>query len=487
MRECNETNTEVTFTFSDVRNKYGPALNESILDCTNLVEHLKQRQASDPELDYNTYLDEEGTLERVFFVLKVGKFLWNQLTSKVLLFDPKHSTNRYGLKLGCLVSIDPNGKTRVLAGSFIYHENEESFGWIFQKFLLYFGSIPMLIFTDSDNRMASALRACWPTSTHLLCTFHIWKNFWTHIHPLFNGDPSAWRIVASMFWQLCKNSDEKEAIVFDAKFNDLVTYVKMNATAKKEKVETQVEWLSSLLGRKEQWAACFTWKERTYGIHSTQRAEAIHSGINVFCSKTSTILDMVKDLERMSEEHHTASAMTTIDAMLGVTIGRKPILLPVCEVLQGMLRSFPRMLVNAQAAQIVRYNCCALNDDISQVNDLMSLLVSPALRQFRVFVHRASVDNNTVTVNVDHEVLHGNYVPESMADVSKSSPCDHGIDEIVDINGTPRSSLMSNSHVASLLGCTCQFPKCWGLPCRHMLRVMFHLGIDLWEQANMVS
>jgi hypothetical protein len=94
--------------------------------------------------------------------------------------------------------------------------------------------------------------------------------------------------------------------------------------------------MKSLLARKEQWAACYTWKMRTYGIHSTQRAEAIHSSINVFCDKKSTILEIVKDLERMAEEHHSASAMSALDAMLGVTIGRKPVLLP--PELQYVLR-----------------------------------------------------------------------------------------------------------------------------------------------------
>jgi len=45
-----------------------------ILDCSNLVEHLKERQSEDHELDYDVVLDgSTGKLDRVFFVLKEGK------------------------------------------------------------------------------------------------------------------------------------------------------------------------------------------------------------------------------------------------------------------------------------------------------------------------------------------------------------------------------------------------------------------------------
>ncbi|KAL3765872.1 hypothetical protein ACHAWU_005405 [Discostella pseudostelligera] len=52
---------------------------------------------------------------------------------------------------------------------------------------------------------------------------------------------------------------------------------------------------------------------------------------------------------------------------------------------------------------------------------------------------------------------------------------DHGISA----NDTGRQG-----HVTSLTRCSCQYPKCWGLPCRHIFRVMMELGADCWTTCN---
>ena len=188
VRECNDLKIEVTFTVTDVRNSYGSTAGDRILDCTNLADYLKQRQMQDQSLDYSISLDShDGNLDRVFFVMKEGKQIWSRSQSAVLMYDTKHGTNRYGLKLGCFVTLDYNGKTRVIAASFVSSEDEASFMWAFKKFTESFQSPPVVVFTDSDRAMALAVKNVWANTIHLLCTFHIWKNYWEHIRPLFPG------------------------------------------------------------------------------------------------------------------------------------------------------------------------------------------------------------------------------------------------------------------------------------------------------------
>ena len=164
----------------------------------------------------------------------------------------------------------------------------------------------------------------------------------------------------------------------------------------------------------------------------------------------------MQNLERMAEEQHLASNMAAVDAMLGVTIGRKPVLQPACVKLASVLRPFPRVICNAQSVQIVRYQC-------SEVYD-----VEIMERKFRVFVN-----DGLQQPDLTYDEL-----------TNMNSVVDHGVDE------TPTGLCYTSqtpTHVASLTGCSCQFPKCWGLPCRHMFRVMFHLGCTSWEQASIVS
>ena len=54
--------------------------------------------------------------------------IWNNLgEDTVLLFDTKHRTNRYGHKLGYFCTVDEEGRTRVLAATFLLKENKEIF------------------------------------------------------------------------------------------------------------------------------------------------------------------------------------------------------------------------------------------------------------------------------------------------------------------------------------------------------------------------
>jgi hypothetical protein len=446
VKKCMDDGITQTFTQSDIMNKYRVPPRDAILDCTNLAEHLKQWQLQDPELDYAMELNgTDGSLELIFFVLKDGKEIWKQSSGAVILYDTKHGTNRYGLKLGCFVSIDNRGMTRVVAGSFVQSEDEASFTWAYKKFEGAFQSRPVVLFTDSDAAMAAATKAAWPTTIHLLRTFHLWKNFWQHIRHFFIGKEHAWREVADMWWRLCKNSDEGGRVCFDEKFNALIQLVKDNANMG-----------GSTL--KEQWAACYTWQHRTFGIHSTQRAEAIHSAINVFCCNTSTILDITKKLEQLAAEHTLRDKMEHVNAMLRGAIGAKPMVLPALEKTASMLATFPRIMLNAQSALLLQYECIAAlnknNVDVSADEKYYLVTHSNARGKFTSPDVEICTKNEKRCTQLDYDLF--------------NTEVDHGMQPQANI-------IKSEGHKTSLKQCSCQYPRLWGLPCRHMLRVMFHL------------
>jgi hypothetical protein len=109
-------------------------------------------------------------------------------SSQGVQHSPMPSPERTGIKRPKFTTIDNCGRTQVAGATILSTEDEDHFAWGFAKFQEMFGSAPNVIFTDSDPAMALALAAVWPETVHLLCTFHIWKNFWQHIHPLFVGD-----------------------------------------------------------------------------------------------------------------------------------------------------------------------------------------------------------------------------------------------------------------------------------------------------------
>ena len=98
------------------------------------------------------------------------------------------------------ITVDGKGQTRVLAATFLQNENKESFAWAFSKFACSFMK-RATIFTDQDLAMGQALTMEWPNTVHVLCLFHIWKNFYKHIKWLFAGKGAGkqFSVVAGVF------------------------------------------------------------------------------------------------------------------------------------------------------------------------------------------------------------------------------------------------------------------------------------------------
>jgi hypothetical protein len=128
-RECQDKGDDVTFTQNDVRNAFAASVIECALDATGMVELLEKRKLTQG-LQYEILAEEGEGLTRVFFEFKGGRELWERSRGKVVILDSKHGTQRYGLKLACLVTVDRNGVTQILGASLLRHEDAPSFKWV---------------------------------------------------------------------------------------------------------------------------------------------------------------------------------------------------------------------------------------------------------------------------------------------------------------------------------------------------------------------
>ena len=72
------------------------------------------------------------------------------------------------------------------------------------------------------------------------------------------------------------------------------------------------EWLAALAEKREQWAACWTYKCLTYGLHSTQRIEAVHSAVQQYCKKSMLVTKLREELDRHAESAGSRSETTAI-------------------------------------------------------------------------------------------------------------------------------------------------------------------------------
>ena len=113
-----------------------------------------------------------------------------------------------------------HGRTVILASSLLSNETESSFDWVFREFVKAFHTLPKVLFTNGDPAMAAAIRSALPNTSHLLCTYHLSKNLYTHIKPLFNhkagNAKEMWEKFCNCWWKICKKQDAETCNSFDA-------------------------------------------------------------------------------------------------------------------------------------------------------------------------------------------------------------------------------------------------------------------------------
>ena len=172
--------------------------------------------------------------------------------------------------------------------------------------------------------------------------------------PLFNGsNKEHWKEVSNMWWKLCKNTDSCGKKTFYDDFEELIEFIKINTN---KLSNDRLNWLNGLKQLGPKWAGCFTWSFLTYGLHSTQRAEAINSSIDTFCNKFSTILRIALDLEQMAEVHSYKSEIVTIKSQLNMIIGNGDISSMTAKI-NETISSFSKHLNSAQSNQVCHYLC----------------------------------------------------------------------------------------------------------------------------------
>ena len=158
------------------------------------------------------------------------------------------------------------------------------------------------MFTDGDPAMAAAIRSALPNTSHLLYTYHLSKNIYTHIKPLFNhkagNAKEMWEKFCNCWWKICKKQDAKSCISFDAEWHDLLGILEsIEHNTDVKTLESAKKWLQSLYERKKQWVSRWTWNHLTLGVHSTQRSESIHAAIKLFLSSHTLLTDLAGKLE----------------------------------------------------------------------------------------------------------------------------------------------------------------------------------------------
>ena len=368
-----------TWAYQDVLSAFPVDASSKDFDAEGLIERLEENKR-EKGLDYKATVDGSRHLDKIFVEIDEARKEW-ALGEKenVLLFDPTHSTNRYGLKLCFFVTVGGTGQTVVLAFALIKHENIADISWAFRKFAEIFRIKPATLFTDGDTAISSGFQAVsqpgqvWHGTVHLLCIYHLSKNFFQKVHPLFSYDHRVWKRIFSAFWHLAKVSDHKftePAPIYEDEDGDELydstsqtfemCWLKLMETIEKEgRGSTKkhvLDWLETHFNqRKEMWAYCYTWFHCSWGVHSTQRSESANSQLKrrrALANRSLLALcDQIQELNLDMRHRKEVDEVRLHLRQVGATLTA-----PELNGLVGKVTPYGLELIRAQTAQDRNYS-----------------------------------------------------------------------------------------------------------------------------------
>ena len=235
--------------YQKVYNTFVRPLGGGGLDATDFIEILEERRSNGYKYFFQT--DENGRLERLSFEMDDAMQSYALGGDEnVLLFDPTFGTNKYGLQLSMFTAVAETGATVILFVCLFRSGDENTFKWCFKCFHDTFRVAPSYIFTDGDPAIAGALQECksiWPNTYHALCVYHLFQNFFKHLHCLYAKTHDKWTELCRAWWKLAKDSDIRTCDSFDDRFDaEILNHVKSYSNKEASTYNNAIKWLASL-------------------------------------------------------------------------------------------------------------------------------------------------------------------------------------------------------------------------------------------------
>ena len=419
----------VAFVARDVRSLVSTTTGERYWDVTKFAETLQSRKV-DLGLDYWIKLNAEGEMTCAFAVMAGGLEAYAVGgNDNVVIFDTKHGTNMHKYKLGCFVGISSTGATKIFAMSIVASEDTESFEWVFMCFLNAFRIEPRVLFTDSDAAMAAAFLLVFLTALHYLCIWHLSKNVLTNVPAaLFKGDGHA--AFMDGFWKICLHTDSSFAgDAFEMAWDSLLNPLRRGERSAAR--TAALDWLQFLYERRQKWAACYTWGTLTLTIHSSQRAEGLHSGIERWRKPNMLLTELLAHLDSFGAGINLrADTAEVLRCLRLLTQDQAGTLAPILASFMQIVTPFACMVVRAQWLQSLQYR------------------VIPTATANEYLVERIAVPLPQLTAS------------NAVENMGKDA-----------YDGMGGSGPFSLQRRTSLQRCSCQWSDSVGLPCRHELAV----------------
>ncbi|CAB4479697.1 unnamed protein product [Rhizophagus irregularis] len=283
----------------------------------------------------------------------------------VVIIDSTSQTNQFDMILLLITVVDNNFRNLIvgaakrfrqatLGAAIIEDETEATFSWILQELRDACSVTPIVLYSDADPALISAVRSNYQDTRHLLCIFHIDLNLRKKLKGKLRDNFESFR---SEFLTIRNSLCHRQ---FEIKWNELLN-----------KYPICQPYLTRVLySCKTSWACYAINRNFTAGVQSSQHAEVSNKIIKEKLSRASHLSDVVKEVQAAFDNQSKRATITEFKNEIP-TKGLPTILNEYFPNLDELLQDFltPQIL-QKQRDQISQSLCY----DVTLVTDWLPLL-----------------------------------------------------------------------------------------------------------------
>ncbi|KAK8946753.1 Protein FAR1-RELATED SEQUENCE 5 [Platanthera zijinensis] len=221
----------------------------------------------------------------------------------LLSFDTTYSTNKYAMIFAPFTGLNHHRLSITFGAALLANEKTESFFWLFEKFLECMGgNEPILIVTDQDPAMRSALEISFKTAKHQFYMWHIMKKLSEKVGGCLNANSVFQRRFKTCVW----NSESPNE--FETNWNAIISDFELSKN----------DWLSHMFEIRKMWIPVYLQDIPLSGLlRTTSRSESENSFFRNFMNNKLGLIEFYSRYDNAMEAQRQRELKAEHDTLNG--------------------------------------------------------------------------------------------------------------------------------------------------------------------------
>ncbi|XP_074288845.1 protein FAR1-RELATED SEQUENCE 5-like [Silene latifolia] len=195
-------------------------------DAQLFIYNFENLRETNPGFYFAYEVDSFKCLVRVFWCDAQARRNYSSF-GDLVSFDPTYGTNKYSMIFTPFTGVDRHKRSVTFAAALLFHEDDDSFKWVFEKFLDTMGQRePQCIITDQCPGIKKVVPKVFKKAKHRYCMWHIMQKVADKIGITISKETDFVSRLNTVVWD-----SDLEPVEFERKWSDLIVEHNLQANS----------------------------------------------------------------------------------------------------------------------------------------------------------------------------------------------------------------------------------------------------------------